>query len=260
MSQTVDIAFFTTGDLGRESAPDKDHRDRHPRISIKLASGGKLANRTPTTSQLWEARGMALATRGHVYGVKTADEARGVLDALPSGTKLRDIFFVGHGFPGAYLFSGRRTGPRGRSGPFRATIANTLEAPSSESDQHARFFTSLAGRLSRRHHVHVLFLSCFTGDAPSGAASPSSGRLDVALAAKLQREGFRTFSVGSYIDFYAVRPEVLKKTRKIVHFVDRIVFAGTTIPVPGHDSPGPDRIPRLQNIIGQIPSARLRIG
>jgi hypothetical protein len=257
---TIDIAFFTTGDLATESTPDSDHGDRHPRISIELASGPTLTNQTPTTSQVWEARAMALATRGQVHGVKTTDDARGVLDALPAGTTLRDLFFVGHGFPGGYVFSGRRTGPQGASGPFLSQAAATLQAPSSASDQHARFFASLANRLSRQDHGHVLFLSCFTGAAPSDATSPSQGRLDVALAATLQREGFHQFSVGCYVDFYAVRPVVSTDTRRILHFVDRVVFAGTTRSVPGHDLPGPDHLPRLQKMVGQIPSTRLRIG
>ena len=257
---TIDMAFFTTGDLGTESTPDSDHRDRHPRISIELASGRTLTNRTPTNSQVWEARAMALATRGHVHGVKTTDEARGVLDALPSGTKLRDIFFVGHGVPGGYMFSGRRTGSGGTSGQFVGQASEALQAPISASDSNGRFLESLADRLSRQDHVHVLFLSCFTGDAPAPNASPSQGKLEVAVAATLQREGLRQFSVGCYIDFYAVRFVVATDTRRILNFVDRVVFTGTATPVPGHDSPGTDRLPRLQKIVGQIPSTRLPIG
>lgn len=256
---TIDVAFFTTGDLATESTPDSDHRDRHPRVSIALDSGSTLTNDTPTTSQIWEARAMALATPDHAHGVKTPGEARGVLDALPAGTTVRDIFFVGHGFPGAYLFSGRRTGPGGMSGTFVGQVSNTLQAPGSKSDEHARFFASLAARLSRDEHVHVLFMSCFTGAAPDPAAANQAG-LCVALAATLQREGFRKFTVGCYVDFYAVRPVVSTSTRRILHFVDRVVVAGTTTPVAGHDSPGAGRLPRLQKMFGQFPSTRLPIG
>ena len=254
----TDIAFFTTGDLATETIPDSHHGDRHPRVSIALPSGPTLTNDIPTTSQLWEARAMALATRGHVHGVRTTADARGVLDALPRES-VRNVFFVGHGLPGMYAFSGRREGPHGTSGTFLAQPANILQAPSSETDDHAKFFASLAARLSRNEndHVHIIFMSCFTGREP---ATGPKARLEIALAAKLQREGLRNFTVGCYVDFYAVRPVVSTNTHHILHFLDRVVFEGTATPVPGHDSPGAGRLPRPQKIIGQIPSAEVPIG
>ena len=117
---TIDIAFFTTGDLGTESTPDGDHRDRHPRISIELASGSTLTNRTPTTSQVWEARAMALATAGQVHGVKTSDDARGVLDALPARHDAARCFFRGARLSGWVHVLRGRTGPLVQAVSFSA--------------------------------------------------------------------------------------------------------------------------------------------
>lgn len=254
MSRTIDLAFFTKGDHALESTPDNDHRDRHPRVSIRLPSGRRLDNKRPTNSQIWEARAVSLATRRNVHGVATLAAATAVLERLPVDTRLRDVFFIGHGFPGAFEFSGRRPNRRGRSGLFMATASQTLQAPTRPGDENARFLAALSARCSRRHHVHIVFASCFTGNASS------SKRVDIAVAAALQREGLIRFSVGSYVDFYAVRPEVSRKTRKILRFLDRVVFPGTSTAVPGHDTSGPDRLPRFQKTFGQRPAARMPVG
>jgi len=102
------------------------------------------------------------------------------------------------------------------------------------------FIDTLISRLSKTKHIDVSFLSCYTGK------SESLYRVDIVIAAKLQRKGFKDVFVGSFINNYQIVPE--SKSR----FFDEITKDSNGKHILAPNS-GVNVIPRFERLIGGLP-------
>lgn len=200
-----------------------------------------------SASEKFHARGKNLMGGTLIPGAPSVQDATAILQALPKW-KWKNIYFLGHGAPGAFIFRYRG----GYANNFKGDVIadpNTLIGYDAKYGIHYRnFINALADQLhpsqDEKNPNVVGFLSCYTGDG--SLVEWVYDTLKTKKDGKTGKPKFPHLVVGGYKDYYRVH--AVTRANKILYWLDRIVRVNSntgTLHTVVHPK-GRNKIPKFQ--------------